>query len=178
MKVLIFDTETSGLISNRSLRLNQQPSVIDFYGAVVDLATGEIGGEFETLLRPPSAISEDITRITGLRNEDLETASPFSAHAETIKRLVEGSEAIIAHNLSFDREMLDIEFERLGQTLQWPAINICTVEATVHLTGLRLTLSALHYLLFGTSFSGAHRARHDVAALIRCAIELHKRGEI
>ena len=79
--------------------------------------------------------------------------------------------------MSFDQEMIDIEAERLGQILRWQRL-VCTVEQTVHLRGHRLSLSLLHQHLFDEPFAGAHRAKVDVAALIRCSVELHKRRVI
>ena len=60
---------------------------------------------------------------------------------------------------------------------EWPRL-CCTVENTEWLHGHRLSLSALHEELFGEPFSGAHRARTDVAALTRCYLELVKRGDL
>ena len=71
-------------------------------------------------------------------------------------------------------EMLDLEADRIGTKIVWPK-GICTVEATIHLIGRRMTLSELYQHLFGDSFAGAHRARRDVEALVRCCVELKKR---
>lgn len=179
MKALLLDTETSGLVSNRSIKLAEQPHIIEFYAALVDLASGKIESELDFLIKPPQPISDEITKITGITNERLVNESPFAQHGAQIKNAIENAPLVIAHNASFDREMIDIEFERLGSELKikWPSI-LCTVEATVHLTGYRLTLSALHEHLFGVPFAGAHRAKHDVQALLKCCVELYKRGEI
>lgn len=179
MLAFIFDTETTGLIDNHTIALDKQPEVIDFYGAHVDLAAGKILESFETMIKPQRQISADITRITGITQEQAtHNTEPFSFYANSIQDDIEGADCIIAHNLSFDKEILDLEFERLGMKLAWPRRLICTVEATVHLKGFRLTLQALHELLFGEPFKEAHRAKSDTQALIRCAIELFKRGEI
>jgi hypothetical protein len=58
--------------------------------------------------------------------------------------------------------------------VKWPR-RICTVEQTQHIKGFRLNLSGLHEFLFGEKFSGAHRAKVDVAALVRCSSEMFKR---
>ena len=42
----------------------------------------------------------------------------------------------------------------------------------------RLNLNKLHELLFGKEFTGAHRAKTDVHALVRCYHELMNRGVI
>lgn len=177
MIAFIFDTETSGLIENRSIKLDKQPEIIEFYGALVDLTTGEIKAEIDELFKPTKRIEEIITKITTLTNDDLADKPPFSTHAMRIKSTLEEAPLVIAHNLSFDQEMVEIEMERLKKTIIWPAM-LCTVEATLHLKGFRLKLSALHEYLFGQPFDGAHRARVDVDALIRCCVELVKRDEL
>lgn len=173
-----FDTETSGLIDNRTLPLDKQPSIIEWYSCAVDLVTGEVLWEINTLIKPPKPVSEEITRITGITNAMLEDAPTFSVVAPLIRAAIELGPRALAHNASFDMEMVELEFERLGQTIVWPRRPICTVEATLPLKGHRLNLTALHELLFSEKFPSAHRAKNDVLALTRCAIELHKRGEI
>ena len=177
MIALIFDTETSGLIKNHSIRLERQSSIIEFYACLVDLATGELKSELDLLIRPPGVLEAKITKITGLTNEMLAGAPAFCDVAADIKKEIESAPVVVAHNLSFDREMVDLEFERLGENVEWPR-QICTVEQTLHIKGFRLSLGALHEELFGEKFVGAHRARVDVAALTRCCVELHRRGDI
>ena len=177
MIALVLDTETSGLLDNRSMPLDKLPEIIEFTGIVVDLETGEITKEIDTLIKPSRPISEEITKITGLTDDDLVGQGSFSAKKDGIRGLIESSPLVIAHNLSFDKEIIDIEYARLGETVRWPKL-LCTVEATVYLKGYRMNLTGLHEHLFGTGFPSAHRARKDVEALIRCCCELFKRGEI
>jgi DNA polymerase III alpha subunit (gram-positive type) len=178
MKAFIFDTETTDLIINHSMPLAKQPEVIEFYGHSIDLATGEVGTIIDRLFKPSKPIGEKTTQITSITNEMLERAPLFATYASAIQTALETAEAVIAHNLSFDKEMLDIEMERLGLSIAWPAAMLSTVEQTIHYKGFRLSLSDLHMLLFGEKFEGAHRARVDVEALTRCAVELFKRGDL
>ena len=177
MQVFIFDDETTGLIRNHVLPLDRQPEIIEFYGANVDLAKGKVLSEVEFLIKPSQYPMSDYTiRETKSRisNEMLEHCELFSTCAPAIRKYIEAAPVVLAHNASFDQEMVDLEFERLGQKLKWPHL-VCTVEHTVHLKGARLSLTALHELLFGEKFPNAHRAKADTQALIRVAIELYKR---
>lgn len=178
MKTLIFDTETTGLIENLSTPAPRQPEIIEFYGAIIDLETGEFFRELDLLIKPQNPIPEEVIRITHIDNEMVEACSQFKHKADVIADIISSSNVILAHNLSFDMDMVDQEFARLDRTLDWPETRICTVEQTVHLRGYRLSLMALHEHLFGEPFKEAHRAKTDVQALIRCAIELYKQGEI
>lgn len=177
MIATILDTETTDLIANRKLKLARQPYIVEFYGVMQDLASGEVFKEVDTLIRVPVKIPEKSSKITGIKDEDLKDAPVFSEVADRIADLIESAPLVIAHNASFDQEMIDIEFERLGRKLKWPKL-LCTVEATVHLSGFRLSLTAMHDKLFGKGFPEAHRAKQDVAALARCCVELYQRGEI
>lgn len=174
MDVTIFDTETTGLIENRSVKIDRQPSVIEFYGAVVNLRTGKVKRELEVLIKPPQPVSEEITKITTITNEMLKDREPFSASAGAIFKFLSSGKLVIAHNASFDKEMIDIEAERLKHEMRWPRL-LCTVEQSLHFKGFRMSLSALYEHLFDEKFVGAHRAKADVAALIRCCVEMHKR---
>lgn len=174
---LVLDTETTGLLNSHLLRLSRQPEIIELFMATVDPSAGTVSESFNNLIKPKGIVSPEITRITGIKQSDVDPMEPFSHHAELIKQWVESSPAICAHNASFDVEMLTLEFERLGIKIKWPKL-ICTVEQTVHLLGYRLSLSALHEHLFHEKFPEAHRAKNDVMALARCVMELHKRGEL
>lgn len=177
MIALIIDTETSGLVENHSIKLDAQPEMIEYFGALTDLATGNRSREYETLIKPKKPVSAKITEITGIDNEMLGLALPFNAVADAIRADIESAPTVIAHNASFDVEMINIEFERLGQKVKWPRV-ICSVEATIHLKGFRLKLGGLYDYLFNDSFKDAHRARADAVALERICVELFARGEL
>ncbi len=186
MIATIFDTETTGLTFPRVVPLERQPSIIEFYAAVVDLKTTQILSEFQTLIKPPKPLTDSpasgskrtISQITGITNGILKDAPSFDDIHKKLLDLIQRSAVMIAHNAPFDKEMCDIEFERLGIVPSWPRI-ICTIEATMQLKGHRLTLQNLHKELFdGAKFTGAHRAKSDVQALIKCSCELYKRGMI
>ncbi len=173
----ILDTETTDLTTNRSIKIEKLPHIIEYHTNRINLATGERLGSVSSLIKPPIPIPSKITEITGITDEMVKDAPSFRKFAAEIRRDIESAPAIIAHNMSFDQEVIDIEFERLGETLVWPR-RICTVEATLHLRGYRLKLAALHELLFGETFKDAHRARIDVEALERCSLKLYEDGQL
>ena len=178
MKAFIFDSETSGLVENHTLPLEKQPEIVEFYGASVDLETGEILHEIDQLFRPRTSLTDENVAIHNITNEMLVDAPPFASYASEIRKAIERHAVVIGHNLSFDKEMVNLEFERVPLPLPNWSRPLCTVEASVHLKGYRLNLQGLHELLFGERFKEAHRAKPDTQALIRCCVELFKRGEI
>jgi DNA polymerase III epsilon subunit-like protein len=171
---IIFDTETTGLVENRTLRLDRQPYVTEFYGELVNLDSGEVKVELDVMFSVPVALDEKIIKITGITDEMLRGKPTF---LPSVIDFLEQGEVAIAHNLSFDRDMIEIECERLARKIIWPR-GLCTVEQTIGMKGYRLTLSNLHLELFGEPFPGSHRARADVKALTRCCVELRKRKMI
>lgn len=177
---LAFDTETTGLIYNATIPINKRPEIIEFYGCLFDDKTGKIVKELDLLIKPTinKTISDEITGITGIDNDMVSDKPQFFTIADDIKKFIQKAEFVTAHNLAYDMEMIDFEMDRLSDSVYWPANRICTVEQTVHLRGIRLSLSALHEYLFGEKFEGAHRAKVDVQAQVKCFMELKKRGEL
>src|SRR4051812_6189340 len=125
MIAAIFDTETTGLIQNHTIKIDQQSEVIEFYGAHVDLATGEILQELDQLIKPrvplsdvpPFGSKKTISKITGITNEMLANCPAFSVMADQIELLLCSAPIVISHNVSFDMEMIDLEFERLQRIM-------------------------------------------------------------
>lgn len=176
MMTLCFDTETNGLIKNKLVPLASQPQVIEYFGLTLEDDETE-GGSYTCLINPGKPLPPEIFKITGINDEMLKHAAPFSTVAEIIKTHIESHDAVVAHNLSYDKAMIDFEMSRCGLKVKWPRL-ICTVEQTESFKGHRLSLTALHEYLFGEPFTGAHRAETDVHALARCYVELKKRGVV
>lgn len=187
MKVVIFDTETDGLIANSAIPIHKQPRIVELFALVLEQkgegasAKFKTVSEYERLFDTERPIPPDTIRITGITQETIREARalPFREHRLEVAQLFEGADRIVAHNLSFDKSMVDNELERagLGRLLKWPE-RVCTVEATEHYFGFRLNLTLLYKTLFDEVFKDAHRARTDVEALARCYCELVKRGDI
>ena len=188
MIVVEFDTETTGLIKNHSLGLKWQPKVIEFYAKKSVLKDPTKKGpeawefleELDFLCHPEETVTDEITRITGITNAMLVDQPHMRHRFPEVVSFFEGVDLVVAHNLSYDKDIIDFENARHnnGQEFIWPPNLLCTVEATVHLKGHRLRLSDLHELLFGVKFEGSHRAKVDVEALERCYVELHRLGEV
>lgn len=185
MKALVLDCETNGLISNHTVALTNQPHIIEFYGALCAITKKKytVLEELTMLIKPPYPLGnrpikakskKTIETITGITDALLVTALPFAAHASALQTFIEAAPLVIAHNAQYDREMLDIEFERLGKQVKWPPMR-CTIEQTMHINGNRQSLTNLHQYFFNEPFE-AHRAKPDVEAVLRCLVEMCKRG--
>lgn len=193
--MIIFDTETTGLIENIAIPVKRQPRIIELYALKIeDCELRSIASQTEPMnwdsffaglkewhsLFWANEVPAEVTRITGLKTDDLATAPHFAAKFESLAEFFRGERLLCGHNLSFDRDMLSIELRRMGKqcAFPWPFVHIDTVEATEGEDGFRLALAALHEKLFGTGFDAAHRAKSDVTATTRCVVELIRQGKV
>ena len=179
MEFVIYDTETTGLLKPNAVNTKEQPSIIEFYGCVVD-ENFEMLREFETFIKPPLPVSDEITRITGISNAMIENAPVFADVYDDLCTLFEGSRGLVAHNASFDVSMIANELIRLDKLIHfpWPKHHICTVEKSNHIRGHRLSLTKLHEMATGKPLENAHRAKVDVHGLVRCFHWLTEEGHV
>ena len=178
MKHLILDTETTGIPSNSIRAADKQPRIIEITASVWN---DEGNGVFTigAMFNPEIPIPPVVTKVTGITDAMVRDKGPFRGeNATTFRDLIESVDIVVAHNLSFDKLMIDSEFERANERKpNWPR-GVCTVEATEHINGYRMKLGELHQYLFAKGIEGAHRSQADVEALLRCYQELIRRGEI
>jgi DNA polymerase-3 subunit epsilon len=173
---LCFDTETTGLIGNNSKKLVEQPEIIELGMQLVDLDTGDIEYKYNQMFRPTRPIKDPvITKVTGITNEMLEDKPNILTELPNIAKRFQNCNIAVAHNCSFDKQMLQFEFMRYQEKIVWPKM-VCTVEQTMHVKGYRLKLREIYDYLFPGEVFEAHRADSDVNALVRVTIELYKRG--
>jgi DNA polymerase III alpha subunit (gram-positive type) len=183
-KVLVcFDTETTGLIKPNVVELEKQPEIIELYMAKLIFRSDGVFeqiDEIDTFLTPKGPISEEITRITGITPLMVKGAPTFGDIFPRIQQFHVGVHAWVAHNCAFDTAMMANEISRIGKIVHmpFPPRKICTVQASMSIEQRRLTLSNLHKELFGEPFEGAHRAKVDVQAMIRCFKKLFEMGMI
>lgn len=177
MSIVVFDTETTGLVQPEPIPLEKQPQIIEFAGIKLDKNLKEVD-RLEFLVDPGIEIPKLITKITNITTSMTTGQGDFASHLKKLQNFFVGVEEFVAHNLMFDHDMLAIELRRIDKLTQfpWPPIRTCTVEATHHINNYRLNLGKLHKHLFNEEFTGAHRAMVDVEALTRCYIELSNRG--
>jgi DNA polymerase III epsilon subunit family exonuclease len=163
MRSIIFDTETTGLTLPLVAPLEKQPKIIEIGILVVE---GEdIVEEFNSLVHPGEQITGEITKITGITNDDLVGAPTFAQIKDKVFELIGGAEACIAHNAPFDKSLVDFEAKRLGVSVPWPADIICTVQEFLHVFGRRPKLTELYHAVVGHELAQTHRAIDDAKAL-------------
>lgn len=187
MKIIVFDTETTGFPS-ASGRLEDQPYVCQF-GAVVidcDMAARKLKEveRIDQFLRPLVPIPSDASRVHGIRDADVANAPTFADYADRLAALFANTHVAVGHNLDFDRKVLENEFTRVGKPRAFlPSQTFDTMTAGVDLcrlpgkSGYKYpTLTELYRHFFNTEFANAHHALDDVIATAKVMQEYLRRG--
>lgn len=81
--------------------------------------------EFSSLINPGRNIPQHISRLTGITDQMVEGAPPFSQLIDKIDQFTQDS-IFVAHNVNFDYNFLRAEFERCGKTFKRK--KLCTVR--------------------------------------------------
>lgn len=175
--MIFLDLETTGLLKPGASELGFQPFITELY-AVRLTHEYEFVKEIETFIKPPVPIPEHITKITGIDDSTVANAPKFIDVYDTLVDLWLGEREAIGHNVTFDLGVIWCELARcqLETRFPWTPIQTCTVEKSFSIENRRLKLMDLHTYATGAPHSGAHRARTDVYALIRCHMWLRKQG--
>ena len=174
MSIIVFDTETTGLQKPSIIPLDQHPKIVEFAAIKLNSETLEEEGRFEFLCNPKCEIPQEVIRVHHITNEMVKNEKTFEEKSIELEEFFKDCEMVVAHNISFDKYMIDTEYKRLGKEFNWPKKLVCTVNRTYSLLGYRLSMSKLYDYLFHETFEGAHRAMVDIEALTKCFVKLVK----
>jgi DNA polymerase-3 subunit alpha (Gram-positive type) len=157
MTFVSFDLETTGL--------SVMDDDITEFGAV-RIKNGQEIGRIQSLIKPNKRISQKITNLTHITNEDVKNAPTIE---EFIPKILDffGDDVIVAHNATFDVGFLNEILQRHGyQKLKNPAVDSLTLawKLLPQLKGYRLGNVARNYRI---AYDGdeAHRADYDAEVL-------------
>lgn len=165
---LVYDTETTGLLKPQVSDLSQQPKIIEFALVEIDQSYERVG-EHSWMIHPGEDITPEITKITGITNDDLRGKPSFLQVLPEIEQAFFGRHRVMAHNLPFDWGMLTNELKRLGRefAFPYPPIQQCTVQLASDLIfGRRAKMTELYEKTLGRPLAQTHRALDDVNALV------------
>ncbi|WP_109472990.1 DEDD exonuclease domain-containing protein [Ornithinimicrobium cavernae] len=133
----------------------------------VKVRGGEVIGEFQTLVRPSTAIPAFITVLTGITNAMVADAPRIESALPGFLEFARGS-VLVAHNAGFDIGFLKAAAHQTGHA--WPGFAVLdTVRLARQLVHRDETpnhkLSSLA-TLFGATTTPDHRALHDARATV------------
>jgi DNA polymerase III epsilon subunit-like protein len=165
MKILVWDTETTGLTLHPQAELELQPQIIEFAAAMVDGEAGVVE-KFTTLINVSVPVTAEITKITGITPEMLVGQPTFPEVFERIAELFAAADAHLTHNLQFDRAMMHNDCTRHSLMLMLPERELCTIQLYTEEYGRMPKLTELYEAKVGHPLAQTHRAMDDVDALV------------
>ena len=120
MKVLVFDTETTGLPETKIINpitLHQWPHIVQFSYVIYDSSLNNIVESKNYIVKLPESIliPEDSTKIHGITN-DMSTSRGVPLNLildEFFIYLREGVDNLIGHNIEFDINAIKVSLLRL-----------------------------------------------------------------
>ncbi len=183
---LFFDTETTGL--PRSWKapvtdINNWPRLVQIAALQFDDAGNKMG-DFSAIIRPDGfEIPAEASRIHRITTERaLGEGRPLREVLDEFGALINASDYLVAHNMSFDEKIAGAEFLRagLGNPVDGKK-KICTMQSATEYCALEgqygykwPKLFELHQKLFGVGFDEAHDASVDIGATAKCFWELRR----
>jgi len=123
--ILVFDTETTGLIPKYSSDPSENPYITQLSFIVFNIPTNSIKITFNAYIRIPDEVEipEIVTTITGITKETcLEKGISFQEAFAAFYHAAALCDCIVGHNVDFDIQMLYIELDRNKNALKhYPA---------------------------------------------------------
>lgn len=189
MTILFFDTETTGLFSDRlPVDHPDQPYIVQL-AAQLCHDDGEPIAGFSLIVDPGVTIPERASQVHGITND---IAAQFGVSAETalssFGHLYTRADLVVAHNVKFDRGLIETAIaRRYGRVKDLTKPLYCTMEAATPIVNLPPTermlaagfnkpkppkLEECIRYFFGEEMDGAHDAMVDLAACRRVYLHL------
>jgi DNA polymerase-3 subunit epsilon len=136
----------------------------------------ELTGRFERLVDPGVPLPAEITRLTGIRPQDLAGRVGVGAALRAFLAFA-GDAVLVAHNARFDMGFIDAELRRLrGRTLAGTVLDTVALAKKLVPGRRRYSLASLADR-FDTSATPCHRALPDALATAEILLALIGRAQ-
>lgn len=168
MTAIVIDTETTGM--------GEFDRVIEL--AIIGVDDSENG--WCRRFNPGIPIPLEATAVHGITDEDVAGESSFRDLADVVRAMIEGAEAVIGYNPTFDQGMIDGEMRRaLAPPIKWPPLIDAKRLWDVYEPREKRNLSnAYRRFVDRTGFEGAHGALADSRATFRVITALMREFEL
>jgi DNA polymerase III epsilon subunit-like protein len=179
--ILVFDTETTSTYNDARI-MQLAFKVVDLEGKTLHEKAAYIHpGENDFKVNPFAFAVHKITQ-----EMCVSMGEPIKDVLEEFFTYAGKSNVVVAHNLEFDRRMVnqELKLNNLKGMVPSGIRFYCSMQGTKALVGATdklgrrkaPKLAELHRFLFDSDFEGAHNAFHDVEATTKCVLELYNRG--
>lgn len=192
MKVLVFDTETTGLptfVFKNGRRVQKMPYMVQLAWILYDVEKSTMIASHDHIIRLPEGvpIPEESIQFHRITQEIMETNGEninevLFQFAEHMKL----ADYIVAHNIKFDKSIIETEFSRNGMINHFDILSAkkvfyCTMKEGEELCNLIVPdlvnggtrrkypkLEELHTILFKQELRDLHDAYNDILVCFRC----------
>jgi len=195
--VLVFDTETTGLINKSLLPLQYKdlallPYITQLSAVLYDVDNQKVKKVFNTYIKIPEhvEIPEIVQELTGITREKCDGGMEIGEALATFYKMYLKCDVIAAHNMWFDSKMIRLECmrNRFPQMLEIFFENVstkpinCTMMKGMEFCGLNrfVKLSVLYELLFKEDANQfeLHNSLIDTMVCLRCYLKIFCDKEI
>lgn len=205
MKVLVFDTETTGLPerthdgkSPSIYKTTMWPHIIQLSYILYDTEKHKMLVNHDHIIKLPThvQITEKSEQMHGISMEISQRQGVHIKEAlELFHICMMSADMIIAHNISFDRQMILVECIRNRRAGPFKFKNAeqfyCTMKNTVELCKIQTVskktgetyykyprLSELHKHLFGVIPQNTHNSLVDILICLRCFVYIFQNVDV
>lgn len=192
--ILIFDTETTGLIPKS--KDSPMPHITQLSFIVYDTQLNQIRSTFNSYIQLPKGIEvpQIVTELTGITSEKCETGIPIEQALSIFYHTMILCDCIIAHNIDFDIQMMNIEVQRNFGTLRFCSniqnmftgnqILDCTMRMSTETCSLYRTdlrnrtykkfpkLAETYFHLFQKVPENLHNSMVDTLVCLKCYLKM------
>jgi len=161
--ILVFDVETTGTDK-------QCDQVIEL---CVQFGLSQDAPQKVWRFLPSAPMSKGAQAVHGISMDELQDAPSFASCADQLREMFAKATMLVGYNLRFDIEMLQAEYWRLNQTLDFSHAYIVDPLRLWQRLEPRSLMDA-HKRFVGDSFEAAHSAQADVAATARVLLGMRK----
>jgi len=188
---IVFDTETTGKAKSFSAPItdfNNWPRMVQIAWKLFDRNGVELDSQ-NLIIKPQGyIIPDEAIKIHRITNERAKSEGVLLRVAlEKFGEAIRNSKYLIAHNITFDENVVGCELLREGMhNYIQDIMHIDTMTRTTEFVGIPNkmgrsgfkypSMTELHHKLFGKGFEDAHDALADVTALANCFFKLQELG--
>jgi len=197
MKIIVFDTETTGL-PEKGAKLNdlsKWPYIIQLSWLEINICP-KVSYNLENhyiKIDKNVKLSEESIKIHGITRDKLENeGKDLNLILKKLLKSLTNTDYLVAHNLNFDKNMLNVECSRNNIDLNKniSLIEFCTMKYGEQICNIKIIgkngkeftkfpkLNELYIKLFNENVENYHNAKVDIICCARCFMFMTNNGDL